>query len=215
MRTRIKICGITNFDDALHAVKAGADAVGFVFYERSPRHIDPESARQIVRHLPPFVTAVGVFVDEKIETVRETVQYCFLDLCQFHGKESPEYCEWHHKGVIKAFRVKDRTFLEEMKRYNVAAYLLDTFREDRFGGTGSPFDWSLAGEATKHGPVVLAGGLQPENVGEAVAKVRPYAVDVSSGVEKEPGLKDWQKMKVFVEAVREADTRIYGMGKGK
>ncbi len=211
MRTRIKICGITNLDDALWAVEAGADALGFVFYPESPRRIDAESARAIVRRLPPFVTGVGVFVDEKIETVREIVRYCHLDLCQLHGDESPEFCEWCERPVIKAFRVRDRAFLEGMKRYDVSGFLLDAWQPDRFGGTGKAADWSLAKEGAGKGRVILAGGLTPENVGDAVARVRPYGVDVSSGVEASPGRKDREKVRRFVAAVNTIDARLYGL----
>ncbi|NOY53675.1 MAG: phosphoribosylanthranilate isomerase [Deltaproteobacteria bacterium] len=210
MRTRIKICGITNLDDALFAVEAGADALGFVFHSGSPRRIDAESVRAIVRHLPPFATVVGVFVDEKIETVREIARYCDLDLCQLHGDESPEFCEWCERRVIKAFRIRDRSFLEEMKRYDVSGFLLDAWHPDRYGGTGEAADRTLAQEAAGKERVILAGGLTPENVGEAIARVRPYGVDVSSGVEVSPGQKDRDKVRRFIEAVNEIDARIYG-----
>jgi len=210
MRTRIKICGITNLDDALFAVEAGADALGFVFYSKSPRGVDPESVREIVQHLPPFATVVGVFVDEKIETVREIAKYCSLDLCQLHGTESPEFCEWCDRRVIKAFRIQDDSFLTKMKGYEVAGFLLDAYHPDRYGGTGESADWTLAKEGTRRGTVVLAGGLTPENVGEAIAQVRPYAVDVSSGVEREPGRKDREKVRRFITGVNEIDARLYG-----
>ncbi len=215
MRTRIKICGITNLDDALFALDAGADALGFVFYSASPRRIDPESVREIVRHLPPFTKIVGVFVDEKIETVREIAKYCYLDLCQLHGNESPEFCEWCERRVIKAFRVKDNSFLTEMKRYAVAGFLLDAYHPDRYGGTGEAADWVLAKEGARQGTVVLAGGLTPENVGAAIAQVRPYAVDVSSGVEREPGQKDREKVRRFIASVNEMDARLSGQEKAE
>ena len=211
MRTRIKICGITNLNDALSAVKSGADALGFVFYQQSPRYIEPETASRIIRNLPPLVTAVGVFVNEEIEKVHEIAGDCLLDLLQFHGSESPEYCERHKKRVIKAFRVKDASSLSEVSRYNdkVNGYLLDSCSEDAYGGTGSAFDWSVACEISRHFPVVLAGGLTPGNVGEAVSVVEPYGVDVSSGVERAPGIKDVGKMRSFVESVRKADAERY------
>ncbi len=214
MRTRIKVCGITNLDDALSAVDAGADALGFVFYSQSPRFIDPESAKEIIRILPPLVTSVGVFVNEHIEKVQEIVKYCFLDLLQFHGEESPEYCGWFSSRVLKAFRIQNSIPLDEMKRYNVSGFLLDTYSKGLPGGTGVSFDWSLVRESGKQKPLVLAGGLTPESVGEAIEKIRPYAVDVSSGVENSPGNKAPEKIRQFILAVQESDAAIYGMKKG-
>lgn len=210
MRTRIKICGITNLNDALTALEVGADALGFVFFPKSPRYIEPEQAREIIRELPPLVTVVGVFVDEHIDRVREIVKYCSLALLQLHGTESPEYCEWYSQRVIKVFRVKDRASIEEIKKYSVSGVLLDSYSDKAYGGTGSTFDWSLAREVVTLKPVVLAGGLTAENVGQAIAQVRPYGVDVSSGVERAPGNKDHEKMQYFVEAVRKADKRHSG-----
>jgi phosphoribosylanthranilate isomerase len=214
MRTRIKVCGITNLDDALSVVEAGADALGFVFYPQSPRSIDPESAREIIRILPPLVTSVGIFVNEHIEKVQEIAKHCFLDLLQFHGEESPEYCDWFSRRVVKAFRIRDSIPLDEMKRYNVSGFLLDTYSKDLPGGTGVSFDWSLVRESVHQKPLVLAGGLTPESVGEAIGEIRPYAVDVSSGVEKSPGSKAPEKIRQFILAVQETDAAIYGMKKG-
>ncbi len=213
MRTRIKICGMTNLNDALSALKAGADALGFVFYKQSPRYIEPEIASEIIRNLPPLVTVVGVFVNEQIDKVREIASYCLLDILQFHGFESPEYCEWYHNRVIKAFRVKDASSMEEIKKYKdkVSGYLLDSYSEVAYGGTGSTFDWSVAREISRILPVVLAGGLTPDNVAQAISEVQPYGVDVSSGVESAPGSKDMEKMRSFVESVRKADEDLYGM----
>lgn len=210
MRTRIKICGMTNLNDALSALEAGADALGFVFYKKSPRYIEPDIASEIIRNLPPLVTVVGVFVDEQIDRVRETAKFCCLDLLQFHGFESPEYCEWYHNRVIKAFRVKDASSLEEVRKYKdqVSGYLLDSYSEDAYGGTGSTFDWSVAREISRLRPVLLAGGLTPDNVARAISEVRPYGVDVSSGVESAPGRKDMEKMRSFVDSVRKADADI-------
>jgi phosphoribosylanthranilate isomerase len=208
MRTRVKICGITNLDDALAAVEAGADALGFVFYPESPRYVYPESVREIVGYLPPMITVTGVFVNEHIEKVQEISKYCSLSLLQFHGKESPEYCQWHGSRVMKAFRVRDASVIDEMKRYEVSGYLLDTYAQDVHGGTGICFDWSLARAAADLKPVVLAGGLTPDNVTEAIEKVRPYAVDVSSGVEGKPGKKAAEKIFNFIKAVEKADARL-------
>ncbi len=205
MRTRVKICGITNLDDALAAAEAGADALGFVFYTQSPRAVSPETVRETVPYLPPMISTVGVFVNEQIERVQELTKYCHLSLLQFHGNESPEYCRWHGSRVIKGFRVRDASVLEELKAYEVSGYLLDTYSRESYGGTGACFDWSVARQAAVEKLVVLAGGLTPDNVGEAIAAVRPYAVDVSSGVEEEPGRKAVKKIAAFMEAVKEAD----------
>ena len=209
MRTRIKICGITNLDDAHAAIDAGADALGFVFVRKSPRYIEPEVAGEIIKNLPPIVTVVGVFVNEKIEKVREIARHCALGLLQFHGDESPEYCEWYPQRVLKAFRVKDLSSIEEIRKYSVQGVLLDSYSKDAYGGTGHSFDWSLARKVVPISPVVLAGGLNPENVGQAIREVRPYGVDVSSGVESAPGTKLKKKINAFVKAVHSADAEIY------
>lgn len=197
--TRIKICGITNVKDALAAVQCGADALGFVFAE-SPRKVEPKEAREIISQVPPFVATVGVFVDEPADQVWEVALSCRLDTLQFHGHESPEYCRGFDKGVIKAFRVKDRSIIHEIDRYNVEAYLLDS---SAGGGTGVRFDWDLVREIERR--IILAGGLTPENVGEAIRKIRPYAVDVSTGVEQSPGKKDHHKIEEFIRNVRHCD----------
>lgn len=201
---KIKICGITNLEDALLAVDAGADALGFVFYKESPRHILAEQAAAIIRHLPPFVQTVGLFVNEALETVNETADLCGLDIIQLHGDESPEFCASVRRRVIKAIRVKDGTCLDSMKDYRVAAFLLDAWSPSAFGGTGRTFNWEIAASAAKSKRIVLAGGLTPDNVADAVRQVRPYAVDVSSGVESEPGRKDLKKLQKFIEAARNA-----------
>jgi phosphoribosylanthranilate isomerase len=213
MRTRIKVCGITNLDDALAAVDAGVDALGFVFVHESSRYVMPESAREIIRHLPPMVNMIGVFVDEKIEKVREIANHCSLDFLQFHGAESPEYCEWYTQRVIKAFRVKDISTIQEIYNYKVQGILLDSYSKEAYGGTGATFDWSLASQVAPYKPVILAGGLTPQNVGEAIVEVRPFAVDVSSGVEKSPGNKNPEKLGHFVRAVRHADRVLSGLEK--
>ncbi len=203
--TRIKICGITNLEDASRAGELGVDALGFVFAQ-SPRMIEGEEAKEICRTIPPFISKVGVFVDEDKEVVRKILHLSGLDTLQFHGEESPEYCrEFRTQGVkiIKAFPVKDRESLRGISRYEVDAYLLDTYLGGARGGTGKTFNWDLALEAKKSGkPIILSGGLDPDNVAEAIRKVRPYAVDVASGVEKEPGRKDYRKMEKFVKEAR-------------
>lgn len=202
---RIKICGITNRKDALMAAEVGADALGFVFVRGSPRFIDPLEAKEIRRHLPPFLTLVGVFADMTLSEVLRVAEDCLLNAIQLHGEEPPAYCSALKLPVIKAFRLRDAGALKGMEFYRVMALLLDSYRPDRLGGTGCTFDWNLAEEAKRFGRVVLSGGLNPENVGEAIFRVRPYAVDVSSGVEREPGMKDEGKVRRFIEEVAKAN----------
>ena len=203
MMTRVKICGITSEADALAAVEAGADALGFMFYEASARFIAAREAAAILGALPPFVVRVGVFVNATEERVREVAEECGLDALQFHGDETPEFCARFASRVIKAFRVRDEESLKGLSAYPVGAWLLDSYVPDQRGGTGALFNWDLALEAKTAGrPVILAGGLTPENVAEAVRRVQPYAVDVSSGVESSPGRKDPAKMRAFIQAVR-------------
>ena len=199
---RIKICGITQERDALYAAALGVHAIGFVF-AASPRQITPERARAIAAALPPLIQTVGVFVDEDPEKVLATAAFCHLDLLQFHGNESAAYCARFGRRVIKALRIQAQSQFDRFAEYrDVAdAILLDTYVAGRPGGTGRTFDWNLAGEAGRHGRIILAGGLNPDNVGEAISLVHPYAVDASSGLEQEPGVKDHDKMARFVEAV--------------
>ena len=206
MFTRIKICGITNLEDARAAVDLGADALGFIFVPGTPRYIEPQVAERIIGDLPPFVTTVGVFADASPERISQTVRVCGLNVVQLHGSETPEYCSnvvaRHAVPLIRAFRVKDRHSLSSVPKYEVSAYLLDTYVKGKKGGTGETFNWELAREAKAYGKIIVAGGLTPENVAQAVQHVRPYAVDVSSGVEAEPGKKDHAKIRAFVESVR-------------
>ena len=201
---KIKICGITNLDDALASADAGADALGFNFYRKSPRWIDPEKAAEIIAQLPPFVMPVGIFVNEREEKIREIQQLACLQAVQFHGDESPEFCQRFGARVIKAFQVKDKESLKNMAHYHVGAFLLDSYRDGVRGGTGETFDWHLAVVAKTFGKVILAGGLTPENVSEAVKLVQPYGVDVAGGVEKDKGIKDHAKIKRFITEVRRA-----------
>jgi phosphoribosylanthranilate isomerase len=199
----VKICGITNHEDALAAVDAGANALGFVFYPPSPRHVSPEQATQMIQKLPPFVTIVGLFVDAALDTVNDTAVRCGLDRIQLHGHETPAYCRQVTQPVIKAFRMKDAESLEHLQGYQVSAYLLDAYVEGALpGGTGTPFSWELAMRAKAYGPVILAGGLTPDNVEAAIEQTRPYAVDVSTGVECAPGLKDHRKVREFIARAR-------------
>jgi len=204
--TKVKICGITNADDAAAAVEAGADALGFNFYRKSPRYIEPALAKQIVAGLPPFVMPVGVFVNEDVTTVRSIMDACGLTIAQLHGDESAAYCEQLARPVIRALRLKDRasflTLAEFQGRSGVRSFILDTFSESAYGGTGQVTDWALASEAAKSATILLAGGLTSANVGEAIRAVHPYGVDVSSGVERVPGRKDHAKIRAFLDAVR-------------
>jgi phosphoribosylanthranilate isomerase len=199
---RVKICGITCLDDALLAVQAGADALGFVFYEKSPRCITPHKAAAIIGALPPFVQTTGLFVNEEAEQVNWTANFSGLDLIQLHGDEEPGYCHGIERRVIKAFRVKESVSLAGILSYQVAGYLLDAWSPLARGGTGHTFDWSLAGSVASTGKLILAGGLAPENVAEAVRTVGPYGVDVSSGVESSPGRKDPEKVREFIRRAK-------------
>ena len=205
MSVRVKICGITSAQDALAAVDAGADALGFMFYEASPRRVTPEQASEIIRELPPFVARVGVFVNPDADKVRATIAETGIDTLQFHGEETPEFCRQFGLRVIKAFRVRDVLSLKRLADFRNEAWLLDSFVEGKHGGTGAIFNWDLAAQAVKQGGrVILAGGLTPENVAEAVRQVRPYALDVSSGVELAPGRKDVTKVRAFIAAAKTA-----------
>lgn len=203
---KIKICGITSAEDAALAVTAGADAVGFVFYRNSPRFIEPAAVRAIVAGLPPFVLPVGVFVNEDAAAVRQLMDECGLALAQLHGDETASYCQNLGRPALKALRLRDRgTFLalaEFQRRTNVRGFLIDTFSDQAYGGTGQTVDWILAAEAARSAPIILAGGLTPANVSDAIQRVRPYGVDVSSGVEARPGKKDPVKVKAFIDAAR-------------
>lgn len=205
MSVLVKICGITNLEDAKVAVEAGADALGFIFYEASPRFVTLEAAAKITRALPPYVVKVGVFVNAAPGLVVQAATECGLNLLQFHGSEPPDYCGQFGLMSMKAFRVRDEASLEALSDYATDAFLLDTYSADKLGGTGEAFNWDLAIQAKQSGrPIFLAGGLTPENVGEAVRRVQPYAVDVSSGVEAQPGRKDHVKVRAFIQAAKTA-----------
>lgn len=208
-RTRIKICGITRAQDALAAAAAGADAIGFVFYPPSPRAVTPPVAATIARALPPFVTAVGLFVDATEDGVRSVLAAVPLGLLQFHGSETPEFCGRFGRPYLKAVRIRPGTdLLQYEARYPAAAaLLLDAYRPGVPGGTGETFDWNLI-PAGMQGRIVLSGGLTSANVAAGIAQVRPWAVDVSSGVESAPGIKDRKLIEQFSAAVRQMDGSV-------
>ena len=202
---RVKVCGITTLADALHAVAMGADALGFVFYPGSPRYITSASARQIIAKLPPFVSIVGLFVNANSDVIINTIAECGLDVVQLHGDELPEQCCYGGVKVIKAVRVKDETCLAGIEKYPVAALLLDAWSADAYGGTGQLGRWDLAAQVANQTPVILAGGLNSGNVAQAIEIVKPYAVDVSSGVESAPGCKDPALIKSFIYTVKSTE----------
>lgn len=202
---KVKICGITNFEDAQTAVLAGCDMLGFVFYEKSPRYIRPDRAGDIISGLPGEVEKVALFVNEQKKTVIDILnQIKEIDILQFHGDETPDYCNAFNKRIIKAIRVKNKDSIKQMASYNVNFFLLDAFKKDVYGGTGENFEWKLAKDAKVYNvPIILSGGLNPENVKEAIELVEPYAVDVSSGVEISPGRKDPELIKRFIQEVKQ------------
>jgi phosphoribosylanthranilate isomerase len=199
---RIKICGITNLEDAMAAAELGADAVGFVLYPNSPRCVKPSQAKVIISQLPPYVTTVGVFANQDAKDILDIVEECGFDLVQLQGDEPPEFCQRLGPRVVKAIRVKDPDSIKRMAAYTVRAFVLDSYRENQLGGTGERFDWDLALQARPYGRIILAGGLTPDNVREAVTKVQPYGVDVSSGVEQRMGKKDHTKIEKFIKQAR-------------
>ncbi|MBI5789540.1 MAG: phosphoribosylanthranilate isomerase [Candidatus Schekmanbacteria bacterium] len=198
--TKIKICGITNLDDALFVIRLGVDALGFIFAAESLRQVCPETAREIIGQLPPFITTVGVFVNQGLEYIQNLREFCRLDVVQLQGEETPEFCRLLEGRIIKAIRVRDAESLSVMQDYQVNAFLLDTYQAGQSGGTGKTFDWRLAVQAKEYGTIILSGGLNPQNVREAIGQVQPYAVDTASGVEISPGVKDWKKLEEFVAA---------------
>ena len=203
MSVKVKICGITSAADAQAAEAAGADMIGLMFFAGSPRHIDLERAVEISRSVSPFVLRVGVFVNPDGADVVEAIRACGLNLLQFHGDEPPEFCTQFGVMSVKAFRMQNAESLKALSEYPTDAWLLDAYSKTGLGGTGEKFNWDLAVEANKLGkPIFLAGGLTPENVAAAVARVGPFAVDVSSGVESEPGKKDPAKVREFVTAAK-------------
>ncbi|MBU2538737.1 MAG: phosphoribosylanthranilate isomerase [Proteobacteria bacterium] len=215
-RTRIKVCGMREIAEVAAVVAAGVDAIGLIFVKKSLRYIDPDRAREIVGKLPPFVDAVGVFVDQDAVEVNEIVRYCGLTMVQLHGAESPAYCSEIACRVMKAFRVRESMTTEDLAPYAgmVSGFLFDTFHEKMAGGTGQTFDWHLLEKLTPPRPVILAGGLTPANVGEAVRQVRLFAVDLNSGVEFEPGRKDIDKVRAAIAEVAAADAAALRLSAG-
>ncbi len=204
---KIKICGITNKEDALWAINLKVDALGFIFAD-SPRRVKPEIVQGIIELLPPFISSVGVFVNEDRKKVEEITESCGLTTLQFHGEESPSYCEGFKQKIVKALRIENKDILEKAVQYKdkVDAYLLDTYSPSKYGGTGKTFDWCIAKEIKEFGlPIILSGGLNPENIREAISEVEPYGIDVSSGVEERPGKKNMEKLINFVRIVRETN----------
>jgi phosphoribosylanthranilate isomerase len=206
--TEIKICGITNREDAHFVAGCGVDAIGFIFYPKSPRYVAPEAAKGIIKELPDgiadTITKVGVFVNHDIQEVKETVKLCGLDLIQLHGAESPAYCgQFPPSLVIKAFAPRTEDDLEKLRGYPVRAILVDAHDPQRYGGTGERSDWRLAALVKEQHPLILAGGLSIANIQEAIEFVAPHAVDISSGVEVSPGKKDHQKIKAIIGLVRQ------------
>ena len=203
MRTRIKICGITREEDARVAAELGADAIGLVFYPPSPRNVNPDQARAIIAALPPFVTVVGLFVDPARDQVQAVLRACSINLLQFHGDEAPDFCGGFGLPYIKAARVRaDADLVQYLSPYSAAqGWLLDAYHDRLYGGTGACFDWNLIPQGLAR-PVILSGGLTPENVGAAVRQIRPWAVDVSSGVEATKGIKDAAKIAAFIAGVK-------------
>ena len=203
MPVKVKICGITNLPDGMAAAEAGADLLGFVFYDQSPRHISMAAAAALIPKLPPLVLKVGVFVNAPEDVVVQTIRECGLSLLQFHGDEPPDYCAQFGLMSMKAFRVRDAASLSALREYPTDAWLLDAYSPGKPGGTGETFNWNLALEARAWGcPIFLAGGLTPDNVAEAVRRAQPYGVDVSSGVEAAPGRKDHAKVRAFIQAAK-------------
>ncbi len=200
--TRVKICGITSRDDALVAAEAGADMIGLIFYPPSPRYVTPWQARAIVEQLPPGMQAVGVFVNETIETVHRIATASGVHVVQLHGEESPEMCQQLSWPVVKTFRFTAGVPPAMMQRYVVEAFLIEGFHPEVYGGGGVQADWQRVATLHAYGRIILAGGLTPDNVQEAIRTARPYAVDVCSGVEASPGKKDWHKVRAFIRQAK-------------
>lgn len=212
--TQIKICGITNREDANCVAQCGADAVGFIFHPRSPRYVTPETVKKIIEELPDGITTIGVFVNHDVVEVKETVAFCGLDMVQLHGAESPAFCsQFPRSEVIKACAPQTEGDLEQLREYPVRAILVDAYDPVRHGGTGGKSDWALAAKVKEQHPLILAGGLSMANIQEAIERCSPHAVDINSGVETSPGRKNHQKIKEIIELVHQLggeDAGIFG-----
>jgi len=203
---KAKICGITNIEDANKAVYYGAWALGFIFYKKSPRYISPSKARRIVDQLPPFITPVGVFVNQKERAIKEVCRFANVSTIQLHGEEDANFCRrLKNFKIIKSFRVSDQFDFRVVKNYNVNAILFDTYQENQYGGTGKEFNWDVLADIKFDCPYILSGGLKSENLQEALSKLDPFAVDVSSGVEKSPGIKNPRSIRAFMETLSYAN----------
>jgi phosphoribosylanthranilate isomerase len=206
----IKICGITNTEDAIHACDCGADALGFIFYEKSPRYVSPETAKHTIERLPRDTTLVGVFVNHDIQAVKEIYAFCGLDLIQLHGDESLEYCRQFPESIlIKTFSPRSEEDRNIIKNYPVKAILIDARDSGLYGGTGKTSNWEMAATLKEKYPLILAGGLNPGNIKEAIKTVSPHAVDVNSGVEVSPAKKDPEKVKTIIEMVHAVKKRSH------
>ena len=204
---QVKICGITNKEDALFAAECGAAALGFIFYPASPRYINPEDAKKIISDLPDEVIKVGVFVNEKAEEIKKIMKYCNIDMVQLHGDESPEYCrQFPSSMIIKAVELKNNDDLKNALIYDAAAILVDSRHDGLYGGTGLKANWELAAALRNRKPLILSGGLHEENIAEALGTVNPAAMDINSGVEISPGRKDHEKLSRIFNIIGEADT---------
>jgi len=201
---KVKICGITNLGDALASLNAGCDALGFAFFKKSPRYVNPDQARQIIEQLPASIVKIGVFVNAKEKQIKQIAKMCHLNMLQFHGEESPKFCDkFKAYKIIKAFRIKDKIDLKSLLKYKTFAYLFDAFAASRRGGTGKTFNWKLVTHFRDlKQPIFLAGGLNAKNVKKAIKAVHPAWVDTCSAVEKYPGKKDHCKVKEFIKAVK-------------
>lgn len=203
MGVRIKICGITRFEDARVAANLGVDALGFIFFKKSPRYIAPEEAAKIIRQLPPFISRVGVFVNEELPSILEIAQIAGIDTLQLHGTESPDFCDQSPLPVLKTFSVKPDMNFSILDTYKTAGFLLDTWNSNMYGGSGKTFDWTIAKNiCARFNNVVIAGGLGASNIEEALDMVHPYGIDISSGVEIMPGVKNPHKMRDVVKIVK-------------
>ncbi len=206
-----KICGITNLDDANVAVENGASAIGFIFYEKSPRTISINNAKSISKHLPKTIARVGVFVNHEKDFIRLAISEVPLDMIQLHGDETPDFCNQFDVAILKALRIKNEASLSVMDQYDVAMFLLDTFSNDQYGGTGETFDWSVLNRKFKT-PIILSGGLNSENILDAIDAVNPSAVDVNSGVESSPGKKDFNKLKLLFKNLNKTQSTGFQFG---